>query len=365
MKSKLKLTDRVWKDFLLTEFFCPIKGNQNNMSSLLSGRHPLISAKKENNGLKGFILPNDKASFQPHCITLNLDGDGGAGLAFYHEYSFALDSHVVALYPKRDLSRWILLFIVRSLSSQQSRFGHGRAIKMSRLYHFPLMLPANSNGAPDWAFMEAYMKEVEEELLAKSLPKLESQLLDNIIMLGALEDREWKEFVFGDLFTITSTSSSIDKKRLSGNKGDNPYITRSENDNGIDSFVEEQSGYVMDEGNVITIGLDTQTVFYQSCPFYTGQNIQIVRHTKLNKHNALFIIRAIKVLVQKFSWGSYGATLMRLRRGKLYLPIGMDGTPDWEFMSAFMKRVEQETLLPALQHFKSKKCNQMLMGGVK
>ena len=40
-------------------------------------------------------------------------------------------------------------------------------------------------------------------------------------------------------------------------------------------FVGNQSErYCMDNGNVITIGLDTQTVFYQPTSFYTGQNIQ-------------------------------------------------------------------------------------------
>ena len=47
------------------------------------------------------------------------------------------------------------------------------------------------------------------------------------------------------------------------------------------------------------------------------------------------------------------------------LPIKADGTPDWEFMSAFMKKVEQDTLSTALLHFKPKKSEQMLMGGVK
>ena len=95
---------------------------------------------------------------------------------------------------------------------------------------------------------------------------------------------------------------------------------------------------------MITIGLDTQTVFYQESSFYTGQNIQVVKHKKLNKYNALFIIRTIRILVQKFSWGSYGATLTRLRRGKLFLPIQSDGAPDWEFMEAYMRQVEDELL---------------------
>ena len=177
-----------------------------------------------------------------------------------------------------------------------------------------------------------------------------------------LTDREWKEFVFGDVFDIQATSSGIDKKKLFGGVGNVPYLTRTDNNNGIDGFVELQEASSLDEGNVITIGLDTQTVFYQEYSFYTGQNIQVVRHKKLNKYNALFIIRAIRILVQKFSWGSYGATLTRLRRGKLFLPIQSDGTPDWEFMSAFMQRVEQETLGKALQFFKSI-CKEMQNGG--
>ena len=167
-----------------------------------------------------------------------------------------------------------------------------------------------------------------------------------------LTDREWREFVFGDLFSISSTSSGIDKKRLTGILGNNPYITRSENNNGVDSFIDRQAGFIMDEANVITIGLDTQTVFYQTVPFYTGQNIQVVRHPRLNKYNALFVIRAIKILVQKFSWGSYGATLTRLRRGKLFLPVDANDLPDWEFMEAYMKQVEVELsseVLPKLE----------------
>ena len=159
-----------------------------------------------------------------------------------------------------------------------------------------------------------------------------------------LTDREWKEFVFGDVFDIQATSSGIDKKKLFGGVGNVPYLTRTDNNNGIDGFVELQEASSLDEGNVITIGLDTQTVFYQESSFYTGQNIQVVKHKKLNKYNALFIIRTIRILVQKFSWGSYGATLTRLRRGKLFLPIQSDGAPDWEFMEAYMRQVEDELL---------------------
>lgn len=47
------------------------------------------------------------------------------------------------------------------------------------------------------------------------------------------------------------------------------------------------------------------------------------------------------------------------------LPIQSDGTPDWDFMSDFMKKVEQNTLSEALRYFKPMKYKRMLTGGVK
>lgn len=161
----------------------------------------------------------------------------------------------------------------------------------------------------------------------------------------------WKEFVLGEEFSIESTSSSIDKIKLQEGKGQFPYITRSDNDNGIDHFVPKQD-YSTDEGNVITIGLDTQTVFYQPTTFYTGQNIQVVRHKQLDKYNALFIRTALQRVLSRFSWGGYGATLTRLRKSRIYLPATDDGKPDFAFMSSFMLQVEQDiiqTTLPILQ----------------
>lgn len=158
-----------------------------------------------------------------------------------------------------------------------------------------------------------------------------------------LKNKEWKEFVFEQILDISSTSSGIDRNKLINKKGLIPYLTRSEKDNGYDSFICEQADkYKIDDANVITVGLDTQTVFYQSNKFYTGQNIQVLKNEQLNKNIAQFLIPLIKKQMEKFNWGGNGATLTRLRRSKLFLPINTKGEPDFEFMEAFMKQKEQE-----------------------
>lgn len=166
-----------------------------------------------------------------------------------------------------------------------------------------------------------------------------------------LKNTNWKEFVFENIFSINSTNSGIDKNKLILNKGNIPYITRTDKNNGIDCFVGKQNDkYKIEKKNVITIGLDTQTVFYQEYEFYTGQNIQILKCDKLNKNNANFLIPLIKKQMEKFNWGGNGATLTRLKRSKILLPTNTNGEPDFTFMEAYIKLLKEEKLKLYLNH---------------
>lgn len=161
-----------------------------------------------------------------------------------------------------------------------------------------------------------------------------------------LTDREWKEFyIAGEngIFNLEATSSGIDKNKLNQEEGQVPYITRTENVNGINMFItDNQSGkYRKNKGNVITIGLDTQTVFYQSADFFTGQNIQILYNNNIVKYNAIFIITLMRNQIKKFNWGGNGATLGRLKRSKILLPVNIDGDPDYDYMEAYVKEQEE------------------------
>ncbi|MEB7365389.1 restriction endonuclease subunit S [Staphylococcus borealis] len=155
-----------------------------------------------------------------------------------------------------------------------------------------------------------------------------------------LSDREWKEFRLNDkYFLLYSSINSTDFSKINilGDKY-YPFITRSQNNNGIAHFVPRQSKE-LNSNNVITIGLDTQTIFYQQHPFYTGQNIQIfdLVNFKLNKYIALFIIPLIEKQLKHLNWGGNGATLGRLLKKKILLPINSDGKPDYDFMEQYTK----------------------------
>lgn len=151
---------------------------------------------------------------------------------------------------------------------------------------------------------------------------------------------KWRSFPLGGsngVFKIVSTNSGIDSINLNlDGVGTYPYITRTSNNNGIQLFVPEQSK-PLNPGNTISLGLDTQTVFYQPFDYYTGQNIQVLSNPKLDKYSALFLIPLIKKQLENLNWGGNGATLGRLSVKQIMLPVDNSGEIDWNYMTKTMK----------------------------
>ena len=160
----------VWRPFRLLDYFDYKRGDQKDMNSLLPGSEMLVSARNVENGLKGFFIGKESHKrFSGDCLTLNNDGDGGVGLSYYQPHEFLLDTHVYALYPKMPLSRFAQLFVSRSISMCRPCFSHGHSISQGRLKTLKIMLPATGDNKPDFAYMDAYGREIMRQRLEKYL----------------------------------------------------------------------------------------------------------------------------------------------------------------------------------------------------
>lgn len=178
--------------------------------------------------------------------------------------------------------------------------------------------------------------------------------------MQSLDEKEWHKFkAFGKdgLFSIATTSSSIDGIRLID--GDNktlPYVTRSDANNGIARFVSLNNlCYGYDKAGCITVGLDTQTAFWQPNAFVTGQNIQIITGDVLDESCAQFVIPLLRSQMSaKFNWGGNGATLGRMKSLELMLPVSDDGTPDYDYMAGYTQK-KREALLAKYRAYMEKR----------
>ena len=342
----LQLNEREWADFLLTDYFEIAKGNQNNMAELQAGAMPLISAKKIDNGCKGFFAANSKPIFKGHCLTINNDGDGGAGISYYQPSNMLLDTHVTALYPRVPMTAEIMRFIAACITVQREKFGHGYSLNNARLTVFRMMLPIDDEGQPDYAFMEQYIREREKQLIEQYIAHIGTvQIPGGGIM--PLHEKEWKEFYISDIFVIRPGKRLTKSDMQSGNK---PFIGASDSNNGVTSFVSNTN--VSEDSNVLGVNYNGSVVesFYHpyTCIFSDDVKRFTIKGRPGNGFIYLFLKSVILQQKSKYAYG-YKFNEERMKRQMLLLPVDTDGQPDWQYMEQYAKMLTAKIKLQYLQ----------------
>ena len=368
MSEELKLTDREWREFFFSDIFTSIqRGKRLKKDDHRPGGMPYVSSSANNNGIDGFIGNTDEVRIFENCISLA--NSGSVGSVFFQAYAFVASDHVTKL-ERTGLDRYTYLFLLPIISRLSEKYSFNREINDTRLSRERLLLPIQSDGTPDWEFMSAYIQQEGERLIASARKKLEKQLLGNIVSLGALNDREWKDFCFSDIFEIVD--GYYNKKPPVSEGGILPFLGATQAQNGLTGFTSVELVMTYDRvgeiamsdkekrvyrGGCIAITNDGSVghAYYQAREFTCSHSITVVylKGREMTKHLALFLIPSIQKAGQSFAYAKKWRPI-RMRRSKLMLPIGADGMPDWEFMSAFMQRMEHETLSKALAFFKPK-----------
>ena len=177
------------------------------------------------------------------------------------------------------------------------------------------------------------------------LTKYDEEVLDKFNRLSETSldrqtDRQTDKIRLGDIFNIKTP-----KKKYNANAvmfgGAYPYVARGESNNGIKGYITEDVSYLND-GNTISFGQDTATMFYQSEPYFTGDKIKVFepKDFKLNRHNALYCITATKKIINTFSWGATLYNVGNLENIEVEMPI-QNKKLDISFMEDLIKVVEK------------------------
>lgn len=342
------LNEKTWEPIAIGLQFNLCRGRESKSTVVEGGKLPFVSAKKTDNGYRMFVEPA-KTKIEGNTISLNNNGDGGAGFGYYQPYQYTVDVNTTALIPLPHvpMNPSIGLFWVSCFSWMHEYFGNARTLSNKRAKVTKTMLPVTDSGEPDYEYMAEYAQQKRNAMLVKYRAYVEARIaeLGEVVEIPALNEKEWRKFsAFGPsgLFEISTTNSSIDSIRLiNGEKKIVPYVTRTDMNNGIACFVSSENlSYGSDCAGCITVGLDTQTAFWQPHVFVTGQNIQVITGNKLSFYLAQFLIPLFKSQMRaKFNWGGNGATLGRMRRLELMLPVTDSGEPDYEYIEQYVKNM--------------------------
>ena len=143
-----------WDSFTFEALFELKKGRRLTKANMTSGHTPFIGAIDSNNGLTAFV--GQEALHPANTITVNYNGNGVAE-AFYQPVPYRCSDDVNVLYPKFKLTPAIAMFITTVIRQEKYRFSYGRKWHLERMAISTIGLPVDSNGKPDWNFMEEYI----------------------------------------------------------------------------------------------------------------------------------------------------------------------------------------------------------------
>lgn len=148
-----------WKEFRIGDYFDihPTKFIDAVSTEDCCGYGvPLVVNSAENNGVAGLcnMCPTEKGKI----ITFSDTTDGNT--FFYQDSPFVGFAHIQGMYPKtRKWSKYELLFLCTMLMfDSRGKYSYGRKMRRDTISEIKIKLPADSNGEPNWEWMENYIK---------------------------------------------------------------------------------------------------------------------------------------------------------------------------------------------------------------
>ena len=344
-----RLTDREWKEFKIMELFDIYTGALLSSDIIEKGSIPRITATDNTNGIALFTNDINHKNFRTleNFISISF-----LGSVFYHPYKASLDMKIHAIKGKNiEFNRYNSAFLIRVIKQFAEKYAYGNQLSISILKQQKIMLPIDKNKIPDWEFMEAFMREIEEDKVKNILEYYQNSV--KMSSGGVNNDNKlsyWQEFEVESLFKI-KIGKNIDGNKVNKENGMYAYVTRKENTNGVDGFIDFDNSFLNVDTPVITIGNETAEPFVQTYPFFTGTkvNILIPKNNKMNKDILFFIATSLKQHKSKYSY-SFTINSTRLKKQKILLPT-KNNQIDWQGMERYIREKELEKIIELLKYY--------------
>ena len=345
------MKDVEWKAFKVGKVF-EVSGTVTTHPRYLkrNGKTPRITCAATNNGLDDIY--DNEATEMGDVLTVDSATDG---VIFYQPYNFIATDHVekISIKGKQKMTKEIGLFLKTNIEKAKSnKYGYGYKFSQTRIKKQYILLPIDSQGNPNWQFMEEYIKQKEKKQ-AKMIVKYYTEKLVNICRGGgtksSLESVEWKEFRIGEICDI---KSGLRLTKNNQQDGSIPFIGASDSDNGVTGFISNINDSM--DKNLLGVNYNGNVVhsFYHpyTCIFSDDvKRLHLKKKNLENKETYLFIKQIILQQQEKYAYG-YKFNSSRMKRQIILLPVDDAGSPNWAYMESYIKNIEAKQIRKILRH---------------
>ena len=343
--SKLKLTDAEWTEFKVKDIFEVTNSKPYHKQNLKTTQRgiPYITRTSFNNGLEEIIEDVDFRKNPQNTITL-----GAENADFFYQSVEYITGNKMYYIQNENITKNIGLFLVQSFrnSIKDSGFGYGKGLTGTRFKERLVMLPIDSQGHPNWQFMEDYIKQEQKVQAQQVIDYYERKLVELAGDVVGLEKVEWKTFQFTEVFQEIQRGKRL--TRANQTDGLKPYISSTAENNGVDGFIGNNAG-VREFENVLTLANSGSvgSTFYQQFEFVASDHVTALKSENADKYAYLFLSSVVKRLEEKYSFNRE-INDTRIKREKIILPADKNGNPDFQYMSDFVKKLELEKVRETL-----------------
>lgn len=349
------LTEKEWHEFQFSEIFDIKKGFYNKKpEDDGAGTIPFLGATDSNNGITQFLtldeiksstktgaMPNsplNKKYFPGNAIAVT--NNGSVGHAYYQPTPFTCSHDINPLYLRdHEMSCAEAAFLIKAIEEQGKLFQYARKWRPVRMVKSRLLLPVNDAGLPDYEYMEKYALNMRETLLSRYKQYVEMRIANlSQKKIPALREKEWRDFVLEDIFSIDSGKRLETRNKKLGTR---PFIGATDNGNGVTGFVSNDNS--SKDSNVLGVNYNGNGMcigFYHpyECIFSDDVKRFHLKNYEDNVHVLLFL--KVVILQQKSKFGYlYKFNAARMTNQRLLMPVTDGGKPDYAYMEQYAKNL--------------------------
>ena len=338
--SKLTLNSVEWEKFRVRDIFEVINSkayHKENLNFFNKGIE-YITRTSLNNGVEGVVLKGEYKLNSKNSISLGAENAD----FFFHENEYITGNKMYCI-RNMNINKYTGIFLVNIFrnSIKNAGFGFGKGLTGTRFKNRFIKLPIDNNRKPNWKFMEDYIKQEMKEQSQKIVNYYENKVLKLSFELLDLEV-EWKEFFFTDIFKEIKRGKRLTKANQI--EGNTPYISSTASNNGVDNFISNDKNVRKYKNNLsIANSGSVGSCFYHKYEYIASDHITALSCKNADENIYKFMSTIIKRLKNKYSFNRE-INDTRISREKLILPIDKDGNPNWEYMSKFIKKIENEKI---------------------
>lgn len=345
--SKLKLTDVEWGEFKVKDIFEVTNSkpyHKNNLKITKKGI-PYITRTSFNNGLEEIV-----ENINVHKNPKNTISLGAENADFFYQSVEYITGNKMYIIQNDNISKNVGIFLVQSFrnSIKDCGFGYGKGLTGTRFKERIVILPMDSQGQPNWQFMEDYIKQEQKQQVQKIIDYYERKLVELAGDVAGLDKVEWKTFRFTEVFQEIQRGKRLTKANQTD--GPKPYISSTSENNGVDAFIGNETGVRKFE-DVLTLANSGSvgSTFYQQFEFVASDHVTALKSENADKYAYLFLSTVVKRLEEKYSFNRE-INDTRIKREKVILPADKEGNPNFQYMSDFVKKLELDKAQEVLEY---------------